>query len=238
MKGGAHRTGSVDVPVAAQCREFETWQPSGMDSFSSYCIHTFRHPDVLRRRRPWANVASRPKARSGGLVASFGPRQAELAGACQSFSQPLIVTMISFTGPPSMTSRSMKKCRERPAATQGSFRKHSPGRGPRSGLSTGTARSWFLLAAGTLLPQFSITSSMITEAVRLCWFWVARWVADGCSRAWFCVAPCRWPLLFSLVRPHSRRSADWPGVHGMQEVWGSNPHSSTQVKPEIRMLNR
>jgi hypothetical protein len=65
------------------------------------------------------------------------------------------------------------------------------------------------------------------KAVRLCPVWVACWVADECPRAYFCVAPrCR-PLLFSQVMARTRRSRAWPGVHGMQEVWGSNPHSST-----------
>jgi hypothetical protein len=56
---------------------------------------------------------------------------------------------------------------------------------------------------------------------------VAGWVADRCLRALFCVARRCSVLVFSLVTPHRCWSAEVPGLHGMQEVWGSNPHSST-----------
>jgi hypothetical protein len=56
---------------------------------------------------------------------------------------------------------------------------------------------------------------------------VARWVADRCVRALFCVVRRCSALVFSLVTPHRCWSAEVPGLHGMQEVWGSNPHSST-----------
>jgi hypothetical protein len=49
-------------------------------------------------------------------------------------------------------------------------------------------------------------------------------------RALFCVARRCSVLVFSLVMPHRCWSAEVPGLHGMQEVWGSNPHSSTGQK--------
>jgi hypothetical protein len=56
---------------------------------------------------------------------------------------------------------------------------------------------------------------------------VARWVADRCLRASFCVARRCSPSAFSLVTPHRCWSAEVPGLHGMQEVSGSSPLSST-----------
>ena len=56
---------------------------------------------------------------------------------------------------------------------------------------------------------------------------VAHLVADRRRQALFCVARSCSASVFSLVRPHSCRSAGGPGVHGMQEVRGSNPRSST-----------
>jgi hypothetical protein len=56
---------------------------------------------------------------------------------------------------------------------------------------------------------------------------VARWVADWRVRSLFCVARRCSVLAFPLVRPYSRWSGNAFGLHGMQEVWGSNPHSST-----------
>ena len=64
---------------------------------------------------------------------------------------------------------------------------------------------------------------------------VAHWVADACLRASFCVAPRCSPSAFSLVTPHSCWSVEVPGLHGMQEVSGSSPLSSTQVKCIIRI---
>jgi hypothetical protein len=57
---------------------------------------------------------------------------------------------------------------------------------------------------------------------------VARWVADRCRRALFCVAGRCSELAFALVRPHSRWSGSAFGLHGMQEVSGSSPLSSTR----------
>jgi hypothetical protein len=68
--------------------------------------------------------------------------------------------------------------------------------------------------------------------------WVVRWVADERLRALFRVAPGCPASLYWLVTPGSRRSGTWRGLHGMQEVWGSNPHSSTQVTYLIRTPNR
>jgi hypothetical protein len=62
-------------------------------------------------------------------------------------------------------------------------------------------------------------------------------------------AECRWQVLAGasrssrqlacgLVRVHIAWSHDGRVIHGMQEVWGSNPHSSTQVRRLIRTLNR
>ena len=66
---------------------------------------------------------------------------------------------------------------------------------------------------------------------------VAHWVADACLRASFCVAP-RWSLPVSLlVTPYSCWSVEVPGLHGMQEVSGSSPLSSTQVRGTIRIQN-
>jgi hypothetical protein len=56
---------------------------------------------------------------------------------------------------------------------------------------------------------------------------VARWVADRCRRALFCVAGRCSVLAFALVRPHSRWSGNPFGLHGMQEVRSSNLLSST-----------
>jgi hypothetical protein len=67
---------------------------------------------------------------------------------------------------------------------------------------------------------------------------VARWVADRCLRALFRVARRCSPSVFSLVTPHSCWSAEVPGLHGMQEVSGSSPLSSTQVKHIIRIQNQ
>src|SRR6266516_3229451 len=57
---------------------------------------------------------------------------------------------------------------------------------------------------------------------------VARWVANECLGASFRVALGCSPSVFWLVTAHSCWSWAVPGLHGMQEVWGSNPHSSTQ----------
>ena len=56
---------------------------------------------------------------------------------------------------------------------------------------------------------------------------VARWVANRCVRVLLCVAPRCSPSVSLLVTPHSCWSAEVPGLHGMQEVRGSNPRSST-----------
>ena len=45
-------------------------------------------------------------------------------------------------------------------------------------------------------------------------------------------------IAFWLVRPQMAWSGNACGIHGMQEVWGSNPHSPTQVTDLIRTLNR
>ena len=63
---------------------------------------------------------------------------------------------------------------------------------------------------------------------------VARWVADRCLRALFRVARRCSPLAFPLVTPHRCWSAEVPGLHGMQEVSGSSPLSSTQVRSIFR----
>ena len=63
---------------------------------------------------------------------------------------------------------------------------------------------------------------------------VARWVANRCVRALLCVAP-RCSLSVSLlVTLHSCWSEEVPALHGMQEVSGSSPLSSTQLKSIIR----
>jgi hypothetical protein len=59
------------------------------------------------------------------------------------------------------------------------------------------------------------------------WSAVARWVTDRCVRALFCVARRCSVLVFSLVTPYRCWSAEVPSLHGMQEVSGSSPLSST-----------
>ncbi len=52
-------------------------------------------------------------------------------------------------------------------------------------------------------------------------------------------AGSRWrELVFSLIRLHFTWWGNRPEIHGMQEVWGSNPHSSTQFRRPIRNLYR
>jgi hypothetical protein len=67
---------------------------------------------------------------------------------------------------------------------------------------------------------------------------VARWVADRCLRASFCVARRCSPSAFSLVTPHRCWSAEVPGLHGMQEVSGSSPLSSTHVREIFRIAEQ
>src|ERR1022692_1329267 len=57
---------------------------------------------------------------------------------------------------------------------------------------------------------------------------VAHLVADRRRQALLCVVPRCPASAFSLVRPHSCRSAGVPGVHGMQEVRGSSPGRPTE----------
>jgi hypothetical protein len=57
---------------------------------------------------------------------------------------------------------------------------------------------------------------------------VARWVANRYVRASFCVARRCSPLAFRLVTPYLCWSVEVPGLHGMQEVSGSSPLSSTR----------
>ena len=61
------------------------------------------------------------------------------------------------------------------------------------------------------------------------------WVADERWRALFGVALRCSASLFLLVTLRWRRWRARCGLHGMQEVWGSNPHSSTQVTETIRI---
>ena len=56
---------------------------------------------------------------------------------------------------------------------------------------------------------------------------VARWVANRCVRGLLCVAPRCSPSVSLLVTLHSCWSVEVPGLHGMQEVSGSSPLSST-----------
>jgi hypothetical protein len=56
---------------------------------------------------------------------------------------------------------------------------------------------------------------------------VARWVANRCVRGLLCVAPRCSPSVSLLVTLHSW-SVEVPALHGMQEVSGSSPLSSTR----------
>jgi hypothetical protein len=56
---------------------------------------------------------------------------------------------------------------------------------------------------------------------------VARWVANRCVRVLLCVAPRCSPSVSLLVTLHSCWSVEVPALHGMQEVSGSSPLSST-----------
>src|ERR1039457_6474240 len=57
---------------------------------------------------------------------------------------------------------------------------------------------------------------------------VARWVANRCVRGLLCVAPRCSPSVSLLVTPYSCWSVEVPALHGMQEVSGSSPLSSTR----------
>jgi hypothetical protein len=59
---------------------------------------------------------------------------------------------------------------------------------------------------------------------------VARWVANRCVRGLLCVAPRCSPSVSLLVTLHSCWSVEVPALHGMQEVRGSNPRSSTSSR--------
>jgi hypothetical protein len=63
---------------------------------------------------------------------------------------------------------------------------------------------------------------------------VARWVADGCLRALFCIARRCSASAFLLVTQHRCWLAEVPGLHGMQEVSGSSPLSSTVFRVCVR----
>ena len=67
---------------------------------------------------------------------------------------------------------------------------------------------------------------------------VARWVANRCVRGLLRIAPRCSVSVSLLVTLHSCWSVEVPGFHGMQEVSGSSPLSSTQVKHIIRIQNR
>ena len=67
---------------------------------------------------------------------------------------------------------------------------------------------------------------------------VARRVANRCVRGLLCVAPRCSPSVSLLVTLHSCWSVEVPALHGMQEVSGSSPLSSTQINGRIRTLNR
>ena len=56
---------------------------------------------------------------------------------------------------------------------------------------------------------------------------VARWVANRCVRVLLGVAPRCSPSVSLLVTLHSCWSVEVPALHGMQEVSGSSPLSST-----------
>jgi hypothetical protein len=60
---------------------------------------------------------------------------------------------------------------------------------------------------------------------------VARWVANRCVRVLLCVAPHCSPSVSLLVTLHSCWSVEVPALHGMQEVSGSSPLSSTRSCP-------
>ena len=65
---------------------------------------------------------------------------------------------------------------------------------------------------------------------------VARWVAYRCVRVLLCVVPRCSPSVSLLVTLHSCWSVEVPGLHGMQEVSGSSPLSSTQVRDLFRAV--
>ena len=108
--------------------------------------------------------------------------------------------------------------------------------GPFKWLAEGRTASWSVVAGGR---RGGVAGSgpggQVLARGRFYWasLRVARWVANWCVRGLLCVGPRCSPSVSLLVTLHSCWSVEVPALHGMREVSGSSPLSSTPGQTKL-----